>query len=98
MVLTASFVRLESESVEAHLFHHCQEAVRAGGREVFGKAYVVNEVEFGVEDVVGSLIVKHLDEQRDDSLDDDSVGVGGVVDFSVGRQLGVEPHAARTPR
>ena len=61
---------------------------------MFRKADVVDEMEIGFEDVVGCLIVKHLDEKRYDSLDDDGIGVGGVMHLAFGRKLRVEPNTA----
>ena len=42
------------------LFHHCQKAVAAGGRQMFGKAYFVDKAQVGGQYLVGSMSRQHL--------------------------------------
>ena len=77
-----------------HLLHHGEEAVAACGGEVAAEAYLVDEMEVGVEYFVGCVRVEDADEQRYDAFYDDGVGIGPEVHAPFPVDVGVEPYAA----
>ena len=84
---------LERERIQAHLLQHGKESVTAGGREVLGQPYPVNEIEVCRCDFLRRVAVEHLYEQRYDAFYDYGVGVGRILDFAV-FFAGIEPYAA----
>lgn len=88
-----AFLSLEGECVHAHLFHHGQQAVAAGGREVLLQADAGDEVEVGGKNFVRRVPGEHLDEQGDDTLYNESVALGLEDDFAV-LFVGLQPYAA----
>ena len=80
---------LKSKSIETHLLYHGEQTVGAGGRQVFRKADVINEMEIGIQDVVRSLVVKHLNQKRNYTFDDYRVGISRIVDLPFWCEIGV---------
>ena len=70
----------EGEGVETHLLQHRGEAVAAGGGEVLAEIDGINEVEVGIDDVMGRVTAQHTYQQSDDALDKDGIGVAVVDD------------------
>lgn len=89
----SAFLSLEGECVHAHLFHHGQQAVATGGREVLLQADAGDEVEVGGKNFVRRVPGEHLDEQGDDTLYNESVALGLEDDFAV-LFVGLQPYAA----
>lgn len=85
---------LKGQGVVAHLAHHGQEAVGAGGGEVLFKADARDEVEVGVEDFLRSMVRQYADEQADDAFDDERIALGAERKVSVGGFIANEPYAA----
>ena len=85
---------LEGAGVVADLAHHGHQTVAARGREVLAQANAVDEVEVGVEDLVGRPVVEHPHQQGHNALDDKRVGIGAEIDAALGVELRVDPDAA----
>ena len=85
----------ERQSIDAHLLDHGQETVGASRREVLLEPNLLDEIEFAVENLVGSVVAEDLDDEADETLDDDSITVAGEVDeVSLLVKVGLNPDAA----
>ena len=60
---------------------------------MLAQSYPVDEVEVGVEDLLGCVSADDADEQRDDALHDERVAVGGEEELAVAL-VALQPHAA----
>ena len=61
---------------------------------MLAEPYLVDEVEVGVEDFVGSVAIEHTEQERDDAFNDHGVGVGLEGDGAILVAVGGDPHAA----
>ena len=66
---------IEGKGVHPHLLDHSQEAVAAGGRQVFPQADLLDEVEVGIEDFLWGMVAEHADEQTDNAFHDEGVAL-----------------------
>ena len=60
---------------------------------MLAQSYPVDEVEVGVEDLLGCVPADDADEQRDDALHDECVAVGGEEELAASL-VALQPHAA----
>ena len=88
------FFLIENERVHLHLFEHGEEAVAAGGREVFAQAYLFDEVEVGIKNLLWRMVAEDADEQGDNALDNQGVALCLKVDKAGGSEVGGQPHTA----
>ena len=61
---------------------------------MFGKAYLVDEVQVCVQDFSRGVVVEHLYQQRYYAFYDYSVRVGCVLHSAVVKQFCIEPYSA----
>lgn len=71
---------LKGERIEAHLFHHREQTIATGGREVVAQSYAIDEVEVACQNVGWRLSVEDADEQGHDALDDECVALCSVIE------------------
>lgn len=83
----------EGECVHLHLAEHGQETVAASGGEVITEAYALDEVEVGIENLLGSMVAEYADEQCHNALDDECIALGLEVNEALGRKVGGKPYA-----
>ena len=63
---------------------------------MFLQTDVLDEVEVGIQDVVGCLIVQHADEQGDDALHNQRITLCLKVNLPFWREIGLQPHTTLT--
>lgn len=61
---------------------------------MLGQADIVDKMEVGLKDLVGSMTRQHIDKHRYNAFHYDGVGIGAIHYLAVGIQLCIEPHAA----
>ena len=90
-------LRLECKRIQAHLLKHREKPIGTCGRQMLAQSDIVDEMKIGVKDIIGSLVIKHLDKKRYYAFHYYCVRIGRIADPTFRRKLGIEPHAALTP-
>lgn len=86
---------LIGQCIEAHLLDHGNEAIAAGGREVLLEAYLLDEVEVGIDNLFGGVAGEDLHQKADDALDDEGIALGLEHEAAI-YLIGLQPHTALT--
>lgn len=67
---------LIGQCIEAHLLDHGDEAIAAGGREVLLEAYLLDEVEVGIDNLFGGVAGENLNQEAYDAPDNEGIALG----------------------
>ena len=86
----------KGHGVHFHLLDHGDESVAARWRKVFAETYIIDEMQVGIEYLVGSVSVENTNKQRNDAFDNNRIAVGREMHTAFLIKRGIKPHAALT--
>ena len=91
--LSLHLFRPKSHRIEAHLFHHSDQSVGSGGREVLFESYLLDEVQIRIENLLRSVIAQYLNQQGYNAFDDNGIALSLEVDLAI-HEVCLQPYTA----
>ena len=74
----------KGKCVILHLLYHCQQSVCTGLCQMRGHAYLLNELQVGINDLIGCMVGKHSNKHAYQSFYNDGITIGFKMHFAIG--------------